>query len=186
MYFVRTPLVVATQTNNSEMIKKLCQSKANINFEFSNNKRTMISSALESCLSDNKLSKFSSILPQTMKTLLDIKADLSKPANSSWLLKQSVTRQESAKLQLLFDYGIKIKSKAEYDELLRTASKLNNSKTVEILLKNKFSTKIYNEECSICLESVKSQKNLHVTPCHHAFHINCWTKYNKSICPICS
>ena len=163
------------------MIKKLCQSNADINQMIGNGK-----TALSTCCvyGINPFMNMS-VHHETMKTLLDMKADLNKPINSSQLLKKTVNSKNDRKLQLLFDYGIQIKTKDEYDELLRIASKLGNSKSVEILLKNKVSKKIYNDECPICLDAIKLDS--YVTSCGHAFHSKCWTKYdNKSVCPICS
>tara|TARA_Y100000389_G_C17463982_1_gene523985 strand:- start:468 stop:986 length:519 start_codon:yes stop_codon:yes gene_type:complete len=47
---------------------------------------------------------------------------------------------------------------------------------------------IYNNDCSICLQSLSSSNNYTIPDCGHTFHTNCiitWFRTSNSTCPYC-
>ena len=75
--------------------------------------------------------------------------------------------------------------------MVRVAGDKNYIKCVKLLRDakdkklNKKMEESCGESCPICLEEIEDKKTLFMTKCYHVFHIECWKKCKKDICPIC-
>jgi ankyrin repeat protein len=187
--FNYTPIFLTIFEAKPKCAKLLIDYKANINYRDNFKNTPLIQCAIR---------PFSGCLELLVNANSDINA---QNINNKTAFHYFIENDDYYGIQILIDAKAKINIKDYMNNtalyiIEKNASKYDNQcfdkRIKDIILnlhKNNKKRKFIDsqlDDCSICLDKIGNiKKNLYITKCYHIFHINCWTQYNKKICPIC-